>query len=397
MNSIKYFNIYISQVLARFLSQLSAFVVSVIIVRIAGVEVNGQYGAILAFLNLGFSVFASSIQTNYLRSGRANDFNIVTVSTLVLCLISFPVIYFTAVLLDYNVTLLCIAILQILLINFFNIFTALKRLQRRDFDVLVPGVLPYLIALILLLTIKPKDTFTLLVIMSVSWAIIIPFLITEWNLNIEFISLKKIKNYLINSSVIAGSIIFTQVFANADILFIKHFLGDTQAGLYRIATSFSSIVMPFIGIFSYTYLSEIQPIIDQNNNKAFKHKFRNQLVINMGLGFILFLFSIFANPILIPFIYSKNATGAIDTSIALSVGVTTNVIAMVFSYTFLALKKEKYLIPITGIAALINVTCNFLFIKNFGIIGGALSMIITFVFISITCIYLLKKWRIFSI
>ncbi|MFZ1704665.1 MAG: polysaccharide biosynthesis C-terminal domain-containing protein [Saprospiraceae bacterium] len=388
---------YFFQLFARFLSQFFAFVVSVVIVRIAGVEVNGQYGAILAFLNLGFSVFASSIQTNYLRSGRANDFNIVTASTLVLCLISFPFICFAAFLLKYDIALLSIAVLQILLINLFNIFSALKRLQIRDIDIIIPGVLPYLVALIFLLSIKPQNAFSLLAIMSVSWSVIIPFLIKEWNLNISLFSIKKIKNYLIESSVIAGSIIFTQVFANADILFIKQFLGDTQAGLYRIATSFSSIVMPFIGIFSFTYLSEIQPLIDQNNLIAFKNKFRNQLIINITLGLTLFLFSIFVNPILIPFIYSQNATGAIDTSIALSVGVTTNVVAMVFSYTFLALKKERYLIPINGLAAFINVACNFLFIRYFGIIGGAISMIITFVFISMACIFLLKRWRIFNI
>lgn len=384
---------YIYQIISKFLSQLFAFIVGVLIVRIVGVEVNGQYGSFLALLNLGFSVFASSVQTNYLRSGKSNDFNIVTASTLVLCLLSFPFIYFAAIILDYNVSILCIAVLQILLINLFNLYIASKRLQRRDFDVLIPSILPYIIAILLLLTVKPKDTFTLLVIMSVSWSIIILFIIKEWNSYTETVSFEIIKKYLINSSVIAGSIIFTQVFANADILFIKYFLGDTQAGLYRISTTFSSIVMPFIGIFSYTYLSEIQPIIDQINNQAFNKKFRNQLAINMGLGFTFFLFSIFANPILIPFIYSNNAIGAINTSIALSIGVTMNVIAMVFSYTFLAIKKEKYLIPITGFAALINVACNFLFIKNFGIIGGALSMIITFVFISIACIYLLKKWK----
>ena len=71
----------------------------------------------------------------------------------------------------------------------------------------------------------------------------------------------------------------------------------------------------------------------------------------------------------------------------MSIGVIFNVVSMVFSYSFLAIKKDKEILIITLIGGFVNVALNYFLINSYEIIGAAFASLITQLLVLILFIY----------
>jgi O-antigen/teichoic acid export membrane protein len=161
------------------------------------------------------------------------------------------------------------------------------------------------------------------------------------------------------------------VFSNSDIFFINHFLGSYNVGLYKIATTFSSIILVVIGVFGNIYLSKVK--LNMSGEVDLLKKYHNQLGINFTLTALFFLFSLSFNNIILPKLYGQEASMAVSCSVLYSFALIPNVMSMVNTHTLFGLEKENKMYFISIIAIFINLITSYLFINSFGIIGGAFA------------------------
>jgi len=76
-------------------------------------------------------------------------------------------------------------------------------------------------------------------------------------------------------------------------------------------------------------------------------------------------------------LYGEEASSAINCAIILSFAMSINIIGMTFSYTFLALKRERYVLLATVMGVFVNLILNLSLIKRFGIEGAAWASVLT--------------------
>jgi O-antigen/teichoic acid export membrane protein len=168
---------------------------------------------------------------------------------------------------------------------------------------------------------------------------------------------------------------------------ISQLLGDKQLGVYKIGVSFSVLVMPLIGVFSFIYLSKLKEKLNNDSIKLIKKSFHNQIKINFWISFIFVIFCLIFLNLIIEFIYDIKEKNSYYVGVIMSIGVVFNVVSMVFSYTFLAIKRDKEILIITLIGAIVNIILNYFFITSYGILGAALASLITQFLLLILFIY----------
>jgi len=364
------------QSLGRLSSQGLGFILGVIIVNVLGLEIMGQYAKYTALINISFGVFATGIFTNYLRS---NDYNLLgeTIYSTSIVMIIFLLIFGPIYVLFFddsflNITLILISVY---FMKLSEVIVITNRFLNIDKNAVLPRVIPYVIIIILCLLIKPNNIYKLLLIISIGWFSVVYF----------FFKIKKIivlKNHsfkkIISSSVLLSITVFsTQVYANFDQLMIMELLDAEKLGIYKIGLSFSVLAMPLVGVFSFIYISKIKEYLKGETIDLLRKKFYNQIKINFVASFLFFLFCLFFIENIIVFVYNISDPSASNVVIILSLGIVFNVVSVVYSYSLLAINKDKTVLVITLIGGLFNVILNCIAIPRFGIIGAAVTSLLT--------------------
>lgn len=383
------------QGLGRILPQGLGFVLGIVVVRIAGLDVMGKYAEFMAVLTMSFGVLAAGINTNYLRSGSIHLFrNSIWGIWLVAVLVGIVVVpiyaWFT------NQFVECFSILFFLvgltMMRSTDIYIVKLRFLNKDKFAILPRVIPYIIIIGLFLVFRPSDIFIFGFMFAIGWLSTIFFLLKSQSITKRLpITVDGVQKVFFSSIIIAGTTLATQVYANVDQLMIANYLGANASGGYKIAISISSLVMPLIGVFSFIYLSQLQRLIRQSALATIKKNFRNQVYINGALGLGFFFISVLMLDYVIPILYGEISKEAILGAIILSAGVSINVISMVFSYSLLAIHKEDAIFWTTIVGALLNILLNYLLIPSFGIPGAALASVGTQLLI------LIVLWYLFSV
>lgn len=373
----------IHQAVSRLLPQVLGFLLSVVIVRFIGLEVMGQYAQYTALIMMTFGVLASGITTDYLRSKSIRGFKDGALSMM---LSGFAVILIVvpAYSLSNGASILGVSsfLIAIFLMRLTDLYVVMLRLLNKDKYAILPKTIPLVILLTIIIVVKPTGIDGLGLIFVISWTSVVPFLLSSRALFRKMaISFRRAFSNLKSSIVISGTLLATQIYGNVDQFLIANIINDEASGLYRVAVSFSVLVMPVIGVFSYIYLSRLNRLLNSQNLIEIRKNFFSQLLVNFIISSSYFLFCLFFLRYILPFLYGEGVADAVSSGIVLSLGIVFNTMAMVFSYSLLAIKKEKPVFFIALLGALINVLSNFLFISNYGLIGGAISSALTQFFI----------------
>lgn len=392
MNYIKLYKFkpIIFQSLGRLSSQILGFLFGVIIVRVSGIEMMGEYAKYTALINISFGVLASGIYSNYLRS---NDIRLLwetiygtTIYMLLFLLFLFPIYVFIT---KENFTNILLILLSVYFMKLSEIYVISVRFLNIDKYSILPRSIPYLIVIITCLIINPQNIFTLLLILSIAWFTIMYFIYTlKEKIRIKKVSIKKI----ISSTILLSlTTLATQIYANFDQLMISELLDYKKLGSYKIGVSFSVLAMPLIGVFSFMYISEIKTHIKNSSVIILKNKFYNQLKINFLVSFCFLFFCFLFLNYIIKIVYNIEDVDAANVGVILSIGVVFNVLSMVFSYSLLAMNKDKDILIITLLGAIINIVFNYIFILKFGILGAAFTSTLTQFIVLLVYIYVFYK------
>ena len=298
-------------------------------------------------------------------------------------LIVFPI---STYILDYNFINIILISFSFYFMRLAEIYIISTRFIEKDIKSILPRAIPYLVLITLFLVFRPGSITSLLLILLISWIVTL-FYIYSLKGYFSFQKLN-IKSLYSNTILLSLSILTTQVYANIDQLMISEFLGDTKLGIYKIGVSFSVLAMPLVGVFSFIFLSTLKEKLKNDSIELIKKSFYNQIKINFWLSLAFAICCIIFLEFIIEYVYDLKEKDAYHVAVIMAIGVIFNVVTMVFSYSFLAIKKDKEIFVITLIGALINIILNYFFIKSFGILGAAWSSLITQLLILLLFIYI---------
>lgn len=200
------------------------------------------------------------------------------------------------------------------------------------------------------------------------------------------------KRMLSNSKYFIVSTLMVTLFAQQDKVMLKLILGNSETGIYSAAVTIATM-----SSFVFTaIIDSMRPVIFESKTTSLVSYEENitktySIVIYMCLLQSI-LISVLAKPVVL-IIYGNGYVDAIDPLRILIWYSAFSYIGGIRDIWLLSEGKQKYLLVINFIGAILNMCCNYLFISCFGIKGAALASLITQVFTNIFMSYLIKPIR----
>lgn len=161
---------------------------------------------------------------------------------------------------------------------------------------------------------------------------------------------------------------------SANRLILNHFCGVADVGLYSAASKMPSIIDTFRGIFVQAWqLSTINEYDKDDSSAFFKSMYRAYNVLIIYLCCVLLLLS----QVIAKVLYSSAFFDAWIYTPFLLVGVVFGSLIAYYSPFYLAHKKTKILFFSTFSGAIITIIFNILLVPKFGIMGAAMTSLIS--------------------
>jgi len=383
-------NLVLAILFARFLGpySLGQYTLAVTIVGVIGLFSN--FG-ILPVLN---RAIAKSEKKTSIYLGNALGIKL---------FISFPLLFLITILvvivLDYSMDTIYVIILIIIYNTLLSLISyagaALVSLHRND--------------IVLKLNVINKSAslffaFILLFFGSTLEYLLYAFIIISF---LSFLySFYEIKNLILNFNILFNFrfinkfiyVSFPLVFASAaefislkvDTIFIGSMLGEESAGHYSAAYSvfMGAIFIPLAltKVFFPNFVSLCQ--FDMKGAFKLLSRYRNYfLIYSLIIGLI---FYFFANYIIM-LIFGDGFSSSINILQFLSLALFSIILNRLYNYVLIALKEDRFYFYISFSGALVNVSLNFFLIPVYGIVGAAVSTIITELLVFILSISRVNK------
>ncbi len=205
-----------------------------------------------------------------------------------------------------------------------------------------------------------------------------------------------IKEYLQFSLPLTPSALVRWVTESSDRYLITYFLGLGSVGVYSAAYSIGNLIQLFASPLQLILLPELSKLFDENKIDQVRiylsHSLRYFLLITIPAVFGL---SALAKPLLGIFTTQDFLSGWLVIPIIALSGLLAGIFQIFVNIMFLV-KETKSATYINIIAAVSNVLLNLLLIPSIGIIGAALSTLISYFLMIVLCIYISMKHFMFD-
>ena len=209
----------------------------------------------------------------------------------------------------------------------------------------------------------------------------------------RFMSLKVNKTTMLEmikySLPLVPSTISWSVISLTDTLMIKLYLGDSYNGIYSTSNTFPTIMNTFYSFFNTSWRESASRAV--NNEK--KNEFYSSVYLTIRrflMGVSLLIIG------LLPFVFhiliNKNYNESYLYIPLMVISVYCSNLASFSSGIFSAYKDTKILAPTTVMAAIINLTFNFFFIRKLGLFAPILGTLSSYLAINFYRNYKLKKY-----
>lgn len=200
------------------------------------------------------------------------------------------------------------------------------------------------------------------------------------------------KRLLSNSWTFIISGLLAVIYAQTDRIMLKNMVGNTESGYYSAAiTTVTMISFVFSAI-----IDSMRPYVfegKQESDSVFKKRIKilYSIVFYLSVGYSI-LCCIFATPI-INTLYGneyKNSIAILQVMVWYTV---FNYYGGAQSVWFLAEKKQKYLVLLGGLGALLNVVLNLVLIPLLGGMGAGIATLVTAIITNVVLCLIIKSTR----
>ncbi|MBR5638406.1 MAG: polysaccharide biosynthesis C-terminal domain-containing protein [Muribaculaceae bacterium] len=163
--------------------------------------------------------------------------------------------------------------------------------------------------------------------------------------------------------------------SSSDRFFISTYLGVNINGIYAVAVRFTGIIYTFTTIFYQAW--------QETAIKQYQSKDRDQFFSQMANTFIFFLAFLFINynialKIFYPYIVDNNYAESIYYILPLCISALFFSMTQFLDMGYQCSKETLLIIPSYALTAFINVTLNYILIKQLGLSGAAISINVSF-------------------
>ena len=205
-----------------------------------------------------------------------------------------------------------------------------------------------------------------------------------------------IKEYLQFSLPLTPSALVRWITESSDRYLVTYFLGLGSVGVYSAAYSIGNLIQLFVSPLQVILLPELSKLFDENKIDQVRiylsNSLRYFLLITVPAVFGL---SALAKPLLGIFTTQDFLSGWLVIPIIALSGLLAGIFQIFVNIMFLV-KETKSTTYINIIAAVSNVLLNLLLIPSIGIIGAALSTLISYFLMIVLCIYISMKHFVFD-
>ena len=195
-------------------------------------------------------------------------------------------------------------------------------------------------------------------------------------------SFQGVKSYLAFSIPMIPSGILFWVINSSDRFFITHFLSLSEAGIYSASYSLGSLVSLFWMPIAFVLFPTVSKFWEQKDSARVRSYFEYsaKLFLTLALPASVGLY-ILSQPLLGILTTAEFMVGG-NLVFLIALGVILLGLWQINVYIILLVEKTKWLLLIIGIAALINAGINIVLIPKIGIMGAAISTIVSYFVLS---------------
>lgn len=182
------------------------------------------------------------------------------------------------------------------------------------------------------------------------------------------------------------------IYGYTDKIMLKHMLGESEVGLYSIATSLCAV---WCFVLNAIIDSVYPSIMEANNNdEALFNRKNKQLyaIVFYVSMFVSVMFQIFA-PLVIKILYGDAYSGSVNPLRIITWYTAFSYLGVARNAWLVCKQRQKYLKYVYFLAAVSNVVLNFIFIPLFGASGAAVASLIAQVLTSIVLPLFIKPLR----
>ena len=201
-----------------------------------------------------------------------------------------------------------------------------------------------------------------------------------------------IREYLQFSLPLTPNALLRWITESSDRYLVTYFLGLQSVGIYAAACSIGGLVQLFVGPLQLILLPEISKLYDENKTDKviayMSHSLRYFLFLSIPAVLGL---SALAKPLLGIFTTEDFVSGWLIVPIIALSSLMAGIV-QIFINTLLIVKKTKAQTYINIATAISNILINLLLIPYIGIIGAALSTLISYLLMAVLCTHMSLKY-----
>ena len=391
--------------LSQVITNLCAFLWTIIIARYLGVSSYGLLSFVISFtilIGIGEDLGITTFTTRELARDKTNTkkfinniFPIKFTLSIVLLIVTISFLY----LLNYNqltIELTFIIFIETIFISLYNFLSGVFQAHEN----LKPGSVGLMICSFLLLTLSYLISIFDLGIIAIALAYAFSYLIcllyvykeirknfSRIKIEIDLTFWKKIFK---RSLPFGLTMIFYTIYFSIDVVMISWLAGDYATGLYNSAYKIISVFTAFYVIYQYVIFPLMSKLYTEDTNLlkiSFEQSFKYSLLVLLPLTIGVYFYS----PYIINLIYSSQYALASPAMQILIWTVVFLFINGVATSLLNSIGKEVSVTKIYLIAAIFNIVLNFLTIPVWSYIGASITTVLSEILILILMMYSISK------
>ena len=381
------------------ISKIFIYLLSIITItlipRYLGVEGYGQLNFIISFVGI-FSIIGDlGLQTLIIRDISKNTkkaeeyFNNLFLFRILISLLFVFMVFIFALFLKSPPTLGQIIIYTIgisfVLLSNFNI-SFLNGFQEIKYQAISDAIqkITYTLGAIIVVILNYK-LFGIIVASATSSVFLFVFSFFAIRKFIKIKKLKFNKKYIKEKIILASPFILTTIFwmiyFNIDRIFITLIKGNYATGLYSISYTFIGFLLSILGILSTTFFPVLSNV--SNNKQKLKSIVDKYLLLIYLFCVPVTIGGIYLAPKIISLVFGSQYLGGTLAFQLIMFFFLLNSIGIINYHLLITNNLERYSLKILGISAVTNILLNFIFVPWLGIIGAAITTIISEIIIFI--------------
>jgi O-antigen/teichoic acid export membrane protein len=227
---------------------------------------------------------------------------------------------------------------------------------------------------------------SLLIVKAITFGIMLFVIISQ--IGIKLPHFTKIRPYLVFGLPMLPSYIFVWIINSSDLYVIGYFMDSASVGVYSAAYGIGVIISMFIGPISIVLYPTILKLWKEDKIEEIKIHLEYSMKYFLMLAIpSTFGLSVLAGQLLIVFTTSQFVYG----SVLIPIIAVSSIFSSFYSinmYILAMVKKTKIIGALLMIAAIVNIILNIIFVPLIGILGAAISTLVSFLILSLLMYYL---------